>query len=92
MLTCAEQLLAPIRKKFEAKEMQEIITKAYPPEDKKAKKAKGQKGQKQKGQKAGGEGAAGPATSTEKDVSRMDIRVGKILRYNSRRMPMTHHH
>jgi len=61
------QLLDPVRKKFESPELQKLTAAAYPPP------AKVKPGQK------GGAGGAAPNAADEVVPSRLDIRIGKIV-------------
>lgn len=65
------ELLEPIRKKFESPELRKLTSNAYP--DPSKTKAGG------KGVKAGGGGDGGGGEDDELAPSRLDIRVGKIL-------------
>uniref|UniRef100_A0AAX7TJL8 Tyrosine--tRNA ligase, cytoplasmic n=1 Tax=Astatotilapia calliptera TaxID=8154 RepID=A0AAX7TJL8_ASTCA len=65
------ELLDPIRKKFESPELRKLTSNAYP--DPSKTKAGG------KGVKAGGGGDGGGGEDDELAPSRLDIRVGKIL-------------
>ena len=58
------ELLSPVRKKFETPEMKKLINAAYPPPPK-VKPGKG--------------GAGAPAGLDETKPSRLDIRIGKIV-------------
>ena len=58
------ELLDPVRKKFETPEMKKLINGAYPPPSK-VKPGKG--------------GAGAPAAADESKPSRLDIRIGKIV-------------
>uniref|UniRef100_A0A8C4GTL2 Tyrosine--tRNA ligase n=1 Tax=Dicentrarchus labrax TaxID=13489 RepID=A0A8C4GTL2_DICLA len=65
--TALNQLLEPIRKKFESPELRKLTNSAYPNPS------------KTKGAKAGGGGGGGGGEDDELAPSRLDIRVGKII-------------
>lgn len=82
MIAVLNELLDPIRERFSQPDMVELTKLAYPPEDKKKRGGGGgapaEKAAPAAASKPASTAAAG-AVSTEMDVSRLDIRVGKIV-------------